>query len=164
MKRHLKNQEAQPAKVEKPKEQQHCDQCGKICKSKEALKVHMYNLYQGITECVTCDKIFTLQNSLKRHMKTIHTQKFGAHFGTFVDKKSWKVNSQCNYCTKSFSTSYRLKYHVRAVYKLHLSGNMFENNVQDSLTSDEFNNVDINEDNSDHIDIPMEVEELVLLN
>ena len=96
-----------PVRPEIPKEEQTCEECGKLFNSKKSLYLHMRNDHQGECKCVICIKTFTQKNNLERHMKTIHRQeKFGNHLGSFLNEKlvkgSWKkilMGFMCFMCT-----------------------------------------------------------------
>ena len=97
-----------------------CPTCQKHFKSSSYFEKHVKEAHKEYT-CTICRKIFGLKQNLQRHEKTIHSVKVtaGKNFGSFDKNPSLKKDSlvtersDCKHCQKTFSTKYRLKYHVK---------------------------------------------------
>ena len=64
---------------------------------------------------------------MERHMRQVHFVEKSFGNNNFISfhrerpnkpkKGSWRTQSTCTYCNKSFSTKYKLKYHIRDYHK-----------------------------------------------
>ena len=83
-----------------------CDECGHFCTTKEVFKAHMAETHgEGIKEeptvpCEICGKMFKSSNSLKTHVKLLHSGKTEGDF-------------PCEQCGKVFRSKATLEYHTR---------------------------------------------------
>ncbi|XP_058813347.1 zinc finger protein 33A-like [Topomyia yanbarensis] len=102
-----------------------CEQCGKVCSSKSALKYHLRMHINGNT-CEICGKTFVAQHKLRRHIERKHEKlkKYECHL---CHKKLCSLDSvhvhiktmhsskevKCEYCGKSYPSEFSLRYHLK---------------------------------------------------
>ena len=122
-------------------------------KSQRSLLNHKHNSHSSVNTCNVCEKTIVNRESFKVHIKTQHSteRSFGQSFGIYSKENTRrspiKKLSSCPYCPKTFSTKYRLRYHIRDFHQymdirilLHKSfimfGTLIPNNNQDDAHED----------------------------
>ncbi|XP_055593162.1 zinc finger protein 665-like isoform X4 [Uranotaenia lowii] len=98
--RHHQKGHEDPSRLQKKKYYHICDECGKVCNSKQLLVDHKQsNCGQNpIHECEICGKVFQGIKSLKTHIGT-HGE---------------ELPFQCQFCDKRFLTRGQIKVHERS--------------------------------------------------
>lgn len=81
-----------------------CQFCGRICKNKGSLKIHIQSLHSSVEDrqkfyCKTCGKVFFTKFALQNHT------------GTHLAPEDWPF--ACQHCDKKFLNKYRWKEHER---------------------------------------------------
>ena len=69
-------------------------------------------------KCDSCDKSFSSEGHLKRHVNTNHEQKKDL-IQLHTTNESQKEDYNCESCSKSFKNKYRLKNHIHTVHEGH---------------------------------------------
>ena len=84
-----------------------CEICDKRFSRNWSLKKHVKTVHEGVKnhQCRICNKSFGTLSNLKRHLKSVHEK---------------KKDFQCNLCNKTFSRKINLMNHKIEVHKIHL--------------------------------------------
>ena len=93
-----------------------CEQCGAQFLSKVSLTDHRKSLHEkspGIP-CQECEKIFSVQHSLQRHMREVHHDR-QINLNYIEDLES--IGIKCDVCEKLFTRKFEMLRHVRSVHK-----------------------------------------------
>lgn len=77
-----------------------CDECGKECKSKPALKAHHKNNHNNEQiKCEQCDKVYRHRSAYTTHLKTKHSD-------------APRARNVCDFCGKEYSDRLSFKRHL----------------------------------------------------
>ncbi|XP_068627340.1 zinc finger protein 600-like [Battus philenor] len=84
-----------------------CDECKRVFKGKQSLITHILSTHQvtkrGMIKCQLCDKVYTNNRNLKRHVEMFHGER-----GEF----------KCDSCPKVYTSNQSLKRHTRTRHSL----------------------------------------------
>ena len=113
-------------------QQEKCEFCDSILKSKKQLAQHINNIHKGETfdeKCEICEKSFKDKGKLKLHYKVhqkekpfqcnscVHSFSSMQHLQMHIKSIHSKIkDQQCHLCGKSFSLANSLKTHIRLVH------------------------------------------------
>ena len=93
-----------------------CDRCNKRHKTKGELTEHIQALLNSILVCITCDKNFESQHSLKQHMSSKHSSERSfpvGHPQRTQLKNHETLNIACTKCDQKFANGRQVDLHMK---------------------------------------------------
>lgn len=92
-----------------------CDQCGKVLKSQQGLKLHMETAHGGLKaetvriKCAKCEDTFSGDRYYKQHYRLVH--------GTTLPSEPNLPKYICDQCSGAYETKCGLKHHIQTVHE-----------------------------------------------
>uniref|UniRef100_A0A336LX59 CSON004479 protein n=1 Tax=Culicoides sonorensis TaxID=179676 RepID=A0A336LX59_CULSO len=101
-----------------------CDVCGKTCKNRSSLKSHLVLHRAQDIHCPHCDKVYKINDTLKRHIQRVHM--------------GLKKRHECSICLKNLWSRKHIADHIEEAHKNELvsSGKTADELVTKYWTSD----------------------------
>ena len=108
-----------------------CDQCGKVCKTKNYLQYHIRQVHGDEIPCDQCGKLYRDKWRLREHAEVVHEKKppkgrkctmCEQVFSTFAqmnvhrNKVHYPTKYYCEPCKQTFGTSGMLKAHISYIH------------------------------------------------